>query len=149
MSIVKEKNKNLFDEVEVENNMYAEWMRRKGWEKRSFAKIAQQYIYRKGLTYANFTVRTGLNKDVYYDIMNDDIKPTIETVVSFCVGIGADISTIEELAKAAGYTFEGNKTHQYYAYLFERLAKKSINDWNDFLLNMGKRPLTRLYKGTR
>jgi hypothetical protein len=149
MSIFKEESKKPLSEIENEITQYTKWLKNKNWEENAFAKLAKQHIYSKGLNYASFTARTGLNKGVYYGIINGTINPDIETVVSFCIGIGADLSTAEDIAKAAGYIFENNSTHQFYAYPFERLYGKSITEWNDYLIKLGKKPLTRLYKGAR
>lgn len=142
MSIFKKKT----PFIESEKAEFEAWLKSTQYCKPSFAELAKKHIESKKLSYTQFMALTGLNKGVYYGIKDNFINPEIETVVTFCVGIGADLSTAEELANAAGFTFKGNETHNFYAFLFNRLRGQSIDKWDEYLLKMGFKPLTKLYR---
>lgn len=115
---------------------------------KSFPELAWERIKSKRWNHLRFTTETGLNKAVYYDIKDKrtDKHYELETVVAFCVGIGTNRVQADEYINAAGFNPRTNREYQLYAFLFIKMYGRPIDEWNDYLISIGKHPINRRRK---
>ncbi len=138
------------EKLEQLKKEYEDWIKRELSDIKSFSELAWTRIDTKKWNHIRFTIETGLNKAVYYDIKDkrSDKKFELETVVAFCVGIGATRIQADEYINAAGYNPKTNIEYQLYAFLFTKMNGRPIDEWNDYLEMIGKHPINRQRKNS-
>ena len=131
-------------------------------KKHTFYQLASDIIKKKRWDLETFMEKTHLDKNFYYQIMGGDEKSnskklkgktaathksnvSLRIVVSFCVGVDADIDTAEDLLTGAGLSF--NTENYVYRFVILNLRGCSIDECNDFLELYDVEPLgSKAYK---
>lgn len=85
-----------------------------------------------------FTYRTGLDAMHYTRVQKPDHKFTLKPLVAMGVGLQLDLNEMEEVLALAGLSFNPTDyNEQAYRYLFTGMSGKSIDECNDFLMELG------------
>jgi len=117
----------------------------------SFAKLAKRLMesFKTPWSAGIFADKTHLDETMYYRIVNEneDLEKndnrvwSFHSVLSFCVGIGADEKLATKVLASAGYVLTGSDEHITYGFLFTDLQGRSIDECNYFLKAAHVKPL--------
>lgn len=84
--------------------------------------------------WGDFMNKTGLSKDMYYNIQNQSMPHKKRTIVSVCVGYDAGVQIAEELLQSQGSHFNPHsKTDSAYILLLTEYRGKSVDECNELL----------------
>jgi hypothetical protein len=102
----------------------------------TFCDMCSKLMDNAGWTYNDFEEYTLHNRNTYYAIKNNNLKPEIETIVAICIGLGLDIHTSEELLSRRGLGFDTSSKHYTYRILITLYSHNGIDYCNDLLEEM-------------
>lgn len=91
---------------------------------------------------STFEDRTGLDKMNYSRVQGGVHNFTLRPLVAMGVGLGLDLSEMEEVLRLGGMSFKpGDKEQEAYKFLFTAFYGKDIDTCNDFLKEVNVTPL--------
>lgn len=91
---------------------------------------------------STFEAKTGLDKMNYSRVQGGIHNFTLRPLVAMGVGLGLDLSEMEEVLRLGGMSFKpGDKEQEAYKFLFTAFYGKDIDTCNDFLKEVNVTPL--------
>lgn len=103
-----------------------------------FHEAVKIHFEENGITSSNFSDRTDLDRQFYYNFISEDYVPNMNTFVTMCMGLGLDISEANALLEKIRYRFDyRNKVHCAYMFLLTNYQGLCVDDCNKILRALG------------
>jgi len=104
------------------------------------------YMDNRGITVEELASETGLSERTIRRMRTDENnQPTLESIIAFSVGLSLSTYQSDELLYLAGYSLSPKALHRAYSLCLDMAITSSVEDCNYFLIQLGYKPLTKLY----
>lgn len=113
----------------------------------SFSRTLSAHMTRKGVTCERLAEACLLSRNSIFRFKKE-LYPSISlpNVICLCIGLKLHPLLSMDMVRKAGYTFNGSFEHTAYQMLLMTMTNSSLYECNDFLCQMGMRPLGRYEK---
>lgn len=114
---------------------------------KTFSVRVTELMELRGWDVHKFTTHTGLEPNHYWRIVRGETNsPSLESVLSICIGLQLPTAVRDELIALAGRTWQTSRIHAAYRFILEHEQIKSVTDFNRFFSMLdvaqnGKLPL--------
>ena len=110
----------------------------------SFSKTLSAHMTRKGVTCERLAEACMLSRNSIFRFKKDEYpRISLSNVICLCIGLKLHPLLSMDMVRKAGYTFNGSFEHTAYQMLLMTMINSSLFECNDFLCQMGLRPLGR------
>lgn len=115
----------------------------------SFSRTLSAHMTRKGVTCERLAEACMLSRNSIFRFKKEEYpRISLPNVVCLCIGLKLHPLFSMDMVRKAGYTFNGSFEHTAYQMLLMTMTNNSLFECNDYLCQMGLRPLGR-YESSR
>lgn len=115
----------------------------------SFSRTLSAHMTRKGVTCERLAEACMLSRNSIFRFKKEEYpRISLPNVICLCIGLKLHPLFSMDMVRKAGYTFNGSFEHTAYQMLLMTMTNNSLFECNDYLCQMGLRPLGR-YESSR
>ena len=115
----------------------------------SFSRTLSSHMTRKGVTCERLAEACMLSRNSIFRFKKEEYpRISLPNVICLCIGLKLHPLFSMDMVRKAGYTFNGSFEHTAYQMLLMTMTNNSLFECNDYLCQMGLRPLGR-YESSR
>ena len=115
----------------------------------SFSRTLSAHMTRKGVTCERLAEACMLSRNSIFRFKKEEYpRISLPNVICLCIGLKLHPLFSMDMVRKAGYTFNGSFEHTAYQMLLMTMTNNSLFECNDYLCQMGLRPLGR-YESNR
>lgn len=115
----------------------------------SFSRTLSAHMTRKGVTCERLAEACMLSRNSIFRFKKEEYpRISLPNVICLCIGLKLHPLFSMDMVRKAGYTFNGSSEHTAYQMLLMTMTNNSLFECNDYLCQMGLRPLGR-YESSR
>ena len=113
----------------------------------SFSRTLSAHMTRKGVTCERLAEACMLSRNSIFRFKKEEYpRISLPNVICLCIGLKLHPLFSMDMVRKAGYTFNGSFEHTAYQMLLMTMTNNSLFECNDYLCQMGLRPLGRYEK---